>query len=127
MKNIEFHQPEFLLCEKSIQDYENDGELVSQKSDSLVGGYYIEDERTWVYHLKSESLIEFLYMNGREPQKFTSKHKDFVYKTENYTGFFVINKAKNLGQDEDIVLDKAWEFLKAKFHWEDTYFELEIE
>ncbi|WP_454045053.1 hypothetical protein [Chryseobacterium sp. Marseille-Q8038] len=125
MENIEFHQPEFLLCEKSMPDYDRDGEIEYEILDSKVEAYEIKDERLWVYHLKSESLIEFLYMNGREAQNFTSRHKDFVYENENYTGFFVKNNTKNLGQDENIVLDKAWAFLEAKFNWDREYYYLD--
>lgn len=125
MKNIEFHQPEFLLCAKSMVDYDRDGEIVYEINDSEVEAYEIKDERIWVYHLKSESLIEFLYMNGREKQNFTSKKKDFFYGKQIYTGFFVKNNTKRFAQGEDYVLNRAWEFLVDKFNWDLKYYFLD--
>lgn len=126
MGSIEFHQPEFLLCEKSIQDYDRDGEIEFDRPDSIVEGYSISNERIWVYHLKSEFLIEFYgTMGEQQPPNIVSKHKDFVFKVENFRGYFVKNNAERLGEDEDDVLDKAWEFLEAKFKWEHKYLNLD--
>lgn len=125
MQSIGLPQPEFLLCEKSIVDYDREGKVEFEKSDSIVEGYSIIDERIWVYHLKSESLLEFLYMEGHNPQPIMVKNKNFAFKAEIYKGYFVKNNTERFAMDEDMILEKAWEFLKAKFEWDHTFYDLD--
>lgn len=126
MESIEFQQPEFLLCEKSIEDYEHDGKIEFDRPNSAEGGYWILNERTWVYHLKSESLMEFYCtIEDQKPPNIIAKHKDFVFNEEYFRGYFVQNNTKRLGLDEDTVLDSAWAFLEGKFKWEHKFYNLD--
>ncbi|REC79462.1 hypothetical protein DRF60_06460 [Chryseobacterium elymi] len=120
MESFEIDQPEFLLCEKPLKDYDSTGSFLTEDERSFA--LTVPDERTWVYHLLSESLIEFVLMNNREPYNFINKHKDFMYNEFRYTGVFVKNNCERLEFDENSVLDKAWEYLKSILKWEDEYY-----
>lgn len=92
----------------------------------MEGGYWILNERTWVYHLKSESLMEFYCtIEDQKPPNIIAKHKDFVFKEEYFRGYFVQNNTKRLGLDEDTVLDSAWNFLEGKIKWEHKLYNLD--
>ncbi|WP_454045054.1 hypothetical protein [Chryseobacterium sp. Marseille-Q8038] len=107
MNNFKFEQPEFLLCEIGIKD------------SSLLGDHILNDERIWVYHLKSQSLVEFVFMNELGTYNFKEKHKEFSYFNYRYIGFFVQNNCTITKQNEDTVLDLAWDYLESFFIWED--------
>ena len=101
MEKIEFTKPEFLLCEIPIKDGRKD------------------DERIWVYHLGSLSLIEFISVDSFEDFMFTGKQERFEYFDENWFGVYVQNNCEITENDPDEVLQKAWKFLEDYFDWED--------
>lgn len=107
MNSFEFQQPEFLLCEIGIKD------------STLLGDHILNDERLWVHHLPSSSLIEFVFMNELGSYNFREKHREFTYLTYRYTGFYVKNNCALFNQSEDIVLNRAWEYLEDFLTWED--------
>ncbi|WP_286856646.1 MULTISPECIES: hypothetical protein [Sphingobacterium] len=107
MNSFEFKQPEFLLCEIGIKD------------STLLGDHILNDERIWVYHLKSQSLVEFVFMNELGTYNFNEKHKEFTYFQYRYIVFFVKNNCNITKQSEDVVLDLAWDYLESFFIWED--------
>lgn len=101
MKKFEFTKPEFLFCEIPVKD------------DSQ------NDDRIWIYHLDSLSLIEFIFVDDFADFQFTGKQDRFEYLGENWFGVFVQNNCEVTEQDADQVLKKAWQFLEDYFVWED--------
>jgi hypothetical protein len=55
MGKLEFEKPEFLFCEIPIKDGSDD------------------DDRLWIYHLDSLSLIEFINVDDFTDFQFTGK------------------------------------------------------
>ena len=101
MENFDFIKPEFLMCEIPIKD----------------GSQH--DDRLWIYHLKSLSLIEFIYVDDLADFQFTGKQDRFEYLDENWFGVFVQNNCEATKQDADQVLKKAWKYLEEYFDWEE--------
>ena len=101
MKKFDFIKPEFLKCEIPIKD----------------GSQH--DDRLWIYHLKSLSLIEFIYVDDLADFQFTGKQDRFEYLDENQFGVFVQNNCEATKQDADQVLKKAWKYLEEYFDWEE--------
>jgi hypothetical protein len=101
MKKFEFTKPEFLFCEIPIKD------------DSQ------HDDRIWIYHLNSLSLIEFINVDDFKDFQFTGKQDRFEYMGENWFGVFVQNNCEVSEQDADQVLKKAWKYLEEYFDWEE--------
>ena len=103
----EYTQPEYLLCEVPIKD----------------GG--INDERIWIYHLPTLSLIEFICLNELDDFSFQGVQKDFIYQgndtidPEAWKGVFVQNNCEVAGKSEDTVIVGAWEYLESYLKWED--------
>lgn len=110
MNDFEFNQPEFLLCEIAIKD------------SSLLCEHIQNDQRLWIYHLSSASLIEFVYMNDLGSYNFSEKHKEFLFLNNRYTGFFVQNNCKINKENEDSVLDLAWEYLEKFLAWQEEIY-----
>ena len=101
MKKFDFIKPEFLMCEIPIKD----------------GSQH--DDRLWIYHLKSLSLIEFIYVDDLADFQFTGKQDRFEYLDENWFGVFVQNNCEVTEQDADQVLKNAWHYLENYFDWEE--------
>ena len=106
MEKIEFTQPDFFFCEIPIKN----------------GSY--NDNRIWIYHRLSLSLIEFINLDDFSDFKFNGMQKIFQYEIdeneiENYLGIYVQNNCKISNQDENVILNDAWAFLLEYFKWED--------
>ena len=102
MKKFDFIKPEFLMCEIPIKD----------------GSQH--DDRLWIYHLKSLSLIEFIYVDDLADFQFTGKQDRFEYLDENWFGVFVQNNCEATNHNSDKVLKAAWKYLEDYFVWEDS-------
>ena len=107
MQKLDFKNPEFLFCEIPIKN-----------------GTF-NDNRVWIYHLPSLSLIEFVEANAFIDFKFNSKQALFQYEYENYIGVFTQNNCNNLNLNPDDILKKSWLFLKDYLAWEDKNIDLE--
>jgi hypothetical protein len=101
MGKLEFVEPEFLFCEIPIKDGSD------------------EDDRLWIYHLESLSLIEFINVDDFTDFQFTGKQDRFEYLDENWFGVYVQNNCESTNQNADQVLKKAWKFLEEYFDWEE--------
>lgn len=107
MSLAEFTQPEFFLAEIPIKD----------------GSF--NDDRIWVYHRLSLSLIEFVCLNNIENEDFQGYNKDFIYMgnedvdPEAWKGIFVQDNTAAVDQDRDDVINRAWEYLSNYLKWED--------
>jgi hypothetical protein len=99
MGKLEFVEPEFLFCEIPIKDGSD------------------EDDRLWIYHLESLSLIEFINVDDFTDFQFTGKQDRFEYLDENWFGVYVQNNCESTNQNADQVLKKAWKFLEEYFDW----------
>lgn len=102
MEKFNNEQPEFLFCEIVIKD------------DSK------NDDRIWIYHRLSLSLIEFVYVDDLEDFQFKGKQERFEYLDENWFGVFVQNNCETTNNNESEVLKKAWRYLENYFIWEDS-------
>lgn len=101
MKKFEFTKPEFLLCEIPVKD----------------GSQH--DDRIWIYHLESLSLIEFIYVDDFKDFDFVGKQDRFEYDEENWFGVYVQNNCGITDHNANQVLKKAWEYLEDYFNWEE--------
>jgi hypothetical protein len=101
MGKLEFEKPEFLFCEIPIKDGSD------------------EDDRLWIYHLESLSLIEFINVDDFTDFQFIGKQDRFEYLDENWFGVYVQNNCESTNQNADQVLKKAWKFLEEYFDWEE--------
>ena len=101
MKKFEHTQPDFLFCEIVIKDNSRN------------------DDRIWIYHRLSLSLIEFVNVDNFKDFQFTGTQERFEYLEENWFGVFVQNNCEATDNDQYKVLKAAWEYLKAYFIWED--------
>jgi hypothetical protein len=101
MGKLEFEKPDFLFCEIPIKDGSDD------------------DDRLWIYHLESLSLIEFINVDDFTDFQFTGKQDRFEYLDENWFGVYVQNNCKSTNQNADQVMKKAWKFLEEYFDWEE--------
>ena len=101
MGKFKFTKPEFLMCEIPIKD----------------GSQH--DDRIWIYHTASLSLIEFIYVDDFADFSFIGKQDRFEYQDENWFGVFVQNNCETTEQNADEVLKKAWKYLEEYFIWED--------
>jgi hypothetical protein len=106
MGRFEFTKPEFLFCEIPIKD----------DSD--------HDDRIWIYHLDSLSLIEFINVDEFKDFQFTGKQDRFEYLNENWFGVYVQNNCESTNQNADQVLKNAWKYLEKYFDWEEEQEEL---
>ena len=102
MKKFEFTQPEFLFCEVVIKDGSEN------------------DDRIWIYHRLSLSLIEFVNVDNFNDFEFSGKLDRFEYLDENWFGVFVQNNCEATDQNPDKVLKAAWKYLEEYFRWEDS-------
>jgi hypothetical protein len=101
MNKLEFEKPEFLFCEIPIKDGSD------------------EDDRLWIYHLDSLSLIEFINVDDFTEFQFNGKQDRFEYLDENWFGVYVQNNCESTNQNADQVLKKAWKYLEEYFDWEE--------
>jgi hypothetical protein len=101
MEKFDFKKPEFLFCEIPIKDGSP------------------QDDRIWIYHLDSLSLIEFIYVDDFKDFQFTGKQDRFEYMDENWFGVYVQNNCEVTEQNADQVLKKAWKYLEEYFDWEE--------
>ncbi|SHH18997.1 hypothetical protein SAMN05444372_12111 [Flavobacterium micromati] len=101
MGKFEFTKPEFLFCEIPIKDGSD------------------HDDRIWIYHLESLSLIEFINVDDFKDFQFVGKQDRFEYLDENWFGVFVQNNCEGTEQNPDQVLKKAWKYLEEYFDWEE--------
>lgn len=107
MQKFNFSQPDFLLCEIPVKD----GTL--------------NDNRLWVYHRLSLSLIEFVNVDDFKDFQFKGTQERFEYENingliENWFGIFVQNNCEATDNNPNQILQNAWEFLKDYFNWEDS-------
>ena len=102
MKNFEVTQPDFLFCEIGIKDDTQN------------------DDRIWIYHRPSLSLIEFINVDDFKDFQFTGKQDRFEYLDENWFGVFVQNNCEATEYNQDKVLKAAWKYLEDYFVWEDS-------
>ena len=102
MKKFEFIQPEFLMCCIAIDDGSQN------------------DDRIWIYHRLSLSLIEFINVDDFKDFKFTDKLDRFEYLDENWFGVFVQNNCEATDHNANDVLKRAWKYLEDSFVWEDS-------
>ncbi len=108
MSLVEYTQPEFLLCEIPIKD----------------GSF--NDERIWIYHRPSLSLIEFICLDRIENEDFQGLSKDYIYfgtdhiDPEAWKGVYVQNNAHIIELDSVDLLDQAWKFLNDYLTWDDA-------
>lgn len=102
MKKFEFTQPDFLFCEIVIKDET------------------LNDDRIWIYHRKSLSLIEFINVDDFKDFQFEGKQDRFEYLDENWFGVFVQNNCEATEYNQDKVLKAAWKYLEDYFVWEDS-------
>ena len=101
MQKFEFTQPEFLFCK------------IVNKDDSL------NDDRIWIYHIPSMSLIEFVCVDDFPDFQFRGKQDRFEYQDENWFGVFVQNNCLGTDYDDDSILSLSWNYLLDYFIWED--------
>ena len=101
MEKFDFTKPEFLFCENPIKD----------------GSQH--DDKIWIYHLDSLSLIEFINGDDFQDFQFKGKHDRFEYLDENWFGVYVQKYCGATDQNADQVLKKAWKYLENYFIWED--------
>jgi hypothetical protein len=101
MGKFEFTKPEFLFCEIPIKDGSD------------------HDDRIWIYHLESFSLIEFINVDDFRDFQFIGKQDRFEYLDENWFGVFIQNNCEGTEQNPDQVLKKAWKYLEEYFDWEE--------
>jgi hypothetical protein len=106
MKKFEYVQPDFLFCEIVIKEGTQN------------------DNRIWIYHRKSLSLIEFINVDDFKDFQFSGKQERFEYLDENWFGVFVQNNCETTDQDADLVLKSAWKYLEEYFIWEDSQEEI---
>lgn len=107
MKKFEYVQPSFLFCEIPIKDESQN------------------DDRIWIYHVKSLSLIEFVCANDVGDFQFTGKQDRFHFENidgviEDWFGVFVQNNCEQTEYNQGKVLKAAWEYLKEYFVWQDN-------
>lgn len=105
MPKFNFKTPEFLMCEIPVKDNSPN------------------DDRLWVYHTKSLSLIEFVCVSDFPDFQFKGKMERFEYfngdDTEDWFGVFVQNNCNGFELDDNDVLKQSWLYLKAYLEWED--------
>ncbi|GHE34987.1 hypothetical protein [Sphingobacterium griseoflavum] len=105
MEKFNYTQPEYLFCDIAVKD----------------GSY--NDNRMWVYHRPSLSLIEFVCLNDVDSLEFTGYSKDYVYlddEPEAWKGVFVQNNCEVTSNDPIVVIDRAWAYLENYLKWEDS-------
>jgi hypothetical protein len=102
MKKFDFTQPEFLFCEIAIKD------------DSQ------NDQRIWIYHRLSLSLIEFVSVNHFKDFQISGVQERFEYNDENWFGVYVQNNSEATDFDQQKVLKNAWQYLLDYLAWEDA-------
>ena len=74
------------------------------------------DNRIWIYHLDSLSLIEFINVDDLTDFQFIGKQNRFKYLDENWFGVFVQNNCEFKEQEAGLVLKKAWKYLEEYFN-----------
>lgn len=105
---FDFKKPDFLFCEIAKKDGTQN------------------DDRIWIYHTNSLSLIEFINVddfinsNSLNDFQFNAKQDRFEYEDENWFGVYVQNNCEATGYNQDKVLNAAWLYLVDYFKWEDT-------
>lgn len=106
MEIFNFKTPEFLMCELPIKDNSKN------------------DDRIWIYHTQTLSLIEFICVSDFQDFNFNLKvgmdRFEFQYDDiiEDWFGVFVQNNCDQFSNDENKVLKSAWQFLKEYLEWE---------
>lgn len=113
MPKLNFTQPDFFLCEIPIKN----------------GSF--NDDRMWVYHRKSLSLIEFIEASSIADFSFDKALIQEVFSYENsdgdieqYIGVFVQNNCEATEYNGLKVLRAAFTFLTDYFDWEDSRLEI---
>lgn len=97
----DYTQPEFFFCEIPIKD----------------GSF--NDDRIWIYHRLSLSLIEFILVNDLKDFKFKGYQELFLYGDEEWFGVFVQNNCEITDNNQHKVLKAAWAYLEKYLIWED--------
>jgi len=98
--------PEFLFCEIPIKDNT------------------FNDNRIWIYSVKSLSLIEFINVDDLVDFNFPTAKYRFEYQNsdgniEDYFAVFTQNNCEYTGNDADQIMQKSWKFLSDYLRWED--------
>ena len=104
MEKFEFTQPDFFFCEIAVK-YGNQN-----------------DDRIWIYHRKSLSLIEFINVDDFKDFEFKGKQDRFYIESRegiitDWFGVYVQNNCEVTGFDQDKVLKASWEYLKNYLDW----------
>lgn len=107
MKKFEYTKPEFLFCEIAIKDKTQN------------------DQRIWIYHVNSLSLIEFACASDLQDFQFKGIQERFEYEnidgfTEDWFGVFVQNNCEQTEYNQQKVLKASWLYLKNYFDWQDV-------
>ena len=107
MKKFDFEQPEFFFCEVPVKDGTQN------------------DDRIWIYHRLSLSLIEFVNVDEFTDFQFSGKQSRFEYENgdglvENWFGVFVQNNCEVTDNNDDDVIKRCWRYLESYFMWTDT-------
>lgn len=97
MKKFEYVQPEFLMCCIAVEDGTQN------------------DDRVWIYHRLSLSLIEFICVDDFKDFQFSEKQDRFEYQEENWFGVFVQNNCEATDNNADVVMKAAWNYLRDYF------------
>lgn len=100
MKQFVIDQPEFLFCEVAKKDYS------------------LEDERKWVYHIQSSSLIEFLYQDDFPDFPLSEKTKLFQHEDDHWIAVFIQDNCDKNGFESAEILQKASMYLVDYLEWE---------
>lgn len=107
MAKNDYITPEFLFCELPVKN----------------GSF--NDERIWIYHTKSLSLIEFINVDNFDDFQFKGLQDRFEYESiiddeiENFFGVFVQNNCEYTNHKPSDVLKNAWLFYQTYLRWED--------
>lgn len=102
LKLYDYQQPDFLLCEIPVKDES------------------FNDDRLWVYSRSSLSLIEFICLNDIDVSHFQNTQKEFTFFDEQWIGVFVQNNCEATDQNENEILNQAWEFFRDYLAWQDV-------
>lgn len=113
MEKIQFTQPDFFFCTIAIEDNTEN------------------DQRIWIYHRKSLSLIEFVNVDAFKDFQFTGIQERFEYENmdkniENWFGVYVQNNCETTEYNSQKVLTACWEYLRNYFDWQDTQNPLQL-
>lgn len=101
MQYIDYHTPKYLFAEILPKD----------------GSPH--DHRVFIQCVSALSLIEFIDMDNIAMSDFKDG-KEYAYKGQKYRGVFHQNNCEVTGNDDEDVIDGAWEYYRNYIEWEDS-------